>query len=99
MIAAFWVLLDFLEKVETHFASDFPVKLSFFADSEVYDIIHVPYGQEMVICHALKGQQEEAARRIILIEDQEQIPDINITNIAGFCTVDADGSVHYYKLE
>ena len=99
MIAAFWVLLDFIDKAEYHFASDFPVKLSFFADCEMYEVIHVPYGQEMVINHALKGQPEEASRRIILIDNQEQIPDINIANTAGFCTVDADGSVHYYKLE
>ena len=98
-IAAFWVLLDFIDKAEYHFAGDFPVKLSFFADCEMYDVIYVPYGQEMVISHVLKGQPEEASRRIILIDGQEQIPEINIANTAGFCTVDADGGVHYYKLE
>ena len=96
-IAAFWVLLDFIDRAEYHFASDFPVKISFFADGELYEIIHVPVGQEMLINHALSGM-EEPSRRIVLIDRQEQIKDIQIDNTAGFCTVGA-GGVQYYKLE
>ena len=99
MIAAFWVLLDFIDKVEYHFASDFPVKISFFTDGEMYDIIHVPSGQEMLIGRAIAGVSDNSSRRIVLIDSQEQIPQINIANTVGFCTADAGGSIHYYKLE
>ena len=99
LIAAFWVLLDFIEKAEYHFVSDFPVKISFFADSEIYYVIHVPFGKETLINHALAGLPADSSQRIVLIDDPAQIQSIDIANTAGFCTVDTDGSVRYYKLE
>ncbi|SHO45224.1 DUF5697 family protein [Anaerocolumna xylanovorans] len=97
MIAAFWVLLDFIARVEYHTASDFPVKISFFCDGEMYEIIHVPYGQEILIGHAVSCKEE--ARRIILVESPEQIETLHIPGVSGFCTVGSDGSTCYYKLE
>lgn len=97
MITAFWVLLDFIDRAEFHTASDFPVKISFFYDGEMYDIIHVPYGQEILINHALSGKED--ARRIILVESPEQIKSISILGVAGFCSVSPDGTTCYYKLE
>jgi len=99
LLAAFWVLLDFIDRAEYHFISDFPVKISFFADNEMYDIIHVPAGREILLSHALAALPEDSSRRIILIDDPWQIPSIDIPNTAGFCTVDNDGGVQYYKLE
>ncbi len=97
MIAAFWVLLDFIGRIEFHTASDFPVKISFFSNEELYEIINVPYGQEALISHALSVKED--SRRIILVESQEQIESICIPGIAGFCSVDPDGTTRYYKLE
>jgi hypothetical protein len=99
LIAAVWVLIDFIDKVEYHYASDFPVKICFFADGEIYEIIHVPYEQEMLMNHALTGKSETDTRRIVLIDSPEQIGAINIPNISGFCSVDSGGRVQYYKLE
>ncbi len=99
MLLAFWVLLDFIDKAEYHFAADFPVKISFFGDGEMYDIIHVPSGQEVLLNHAMSGLPDDSSRRIILIDRQAQIKDISIANTAGFCTVDENGGVCYYKLE
>ncbi|WP_326975356.1 DUF5697 family protein [Caproicibacter sp. BJN0012] len=97
MIAAFWVLLDFIDRVEYHTASDFPVKISFFCDGEMYEIVRIAFGQEVLITHALP--KEDDARRIILVDCPKQIEVIHISGIAGFCTVDPDGATHYYKLE
>lgn len=97
MIAAFWILLDFIDKVEYHTSSDFPVKISFFYDSEMYEIIHVPFGQEILIGHALLCKDE--ARRIILVESPEQIENVQVPDVSGFCTVSLDGTICYYKLE
>jgi len=44
MIRAVWVLLDFIERVEFHSAGDFPVKVLFFSDGELYEVIHAAAG-------------------------------------------------------
>ena len=99
LIAAVWVLIDFIDKVEHHFAGDFPVKISFFAGGELYDIIYIPHEQEAMINHVLAGDKEANSRRIILVDCPEQIDAIEVPNAVGYCSVDSDGSVQYYKLE
>ena len=93
MLAA-WVLLDFIDKTEYHSASDFPVKIVFFADGELYEIVHVPSGQEALVGHALSSKEDGAGRRIILVDCPEQIGRISIPHTSGYCTVDPDGTIH-----
>jgi len=102
MLSAVWVLLDFIDQTEYHSVSDFPVKICFFAGGEMYEIIHVPYEQEILMNHALAektAKNEDPARRIVLVDRPEQINSIKIPNVTGFCDVAADGSVRYFKLE
>jgi hypothetical protein len=99
MIAAVWVLIDFIDKTEYHSAGDFPVKIGFFANGELHEIIYVPYEQEMLMNHALSENNETTALRIILVDIPEQIGSINIPNTTGFCSVSPDGTVQYYKLK
>lgn len=98
LISAFWVLLDFIDQVEYHSICDFPSKICFFADGEVYEIIHVPYEQEVLMNHAY-SQNEDVPRRIVLVDRPEQIDHINIVHTIGYCIVSLDGSVQYFKLE
>jgi hypothetical protein len=95
MIAAFWVLLDFIDRAEYHTAGEFPVKISFFADADMYEIVYVRYGQEALVSHALHGG--DPPRRIVLVEDTAAIENISIPNTSGYCTVDSDGAVTYYQ--
>jgi len=100
MIAAIWVLLDFIEKIDYHAASDFPVKLTFFTDGEAYEVIHIPNEQEHLISHALENkalQEDVIARRLVLVESAEQIDRITIANVSGFCNVATDGTIRYYR--
>ena len=99
LVAAVWVMIDFIDRVEYHFAGDFPVKISFFADDELYEIIYVGREQEILMNHALSGNTKSEARRIVIIDAPEQIENIDISNVTGFCTVDSEGTVCYYKLE
>jgi len=99
LIASVWVLIDFIDKVEYHIAGDFPVKINFFANEELYEIIYVPYEQEILVKHALSMDMKSEARRIVLIDTPEQINNIDIPNTSGFCTVASDGAVCYYKLK
>lgn len=100
MTAAVWVLLDFIDKVEYHSVSDFPAKLVFFAGGEVYEVLHVPLGKEAMVNHLWSQQTEEdPPRRIVVVDSQEQIDSVSIPSISGFCTVDGDGQVSYFKKE
>lgn len=46
MLAALWVLTDFIDRVDYHSSTDFPVKLIFIADGELYEVIYVETGGE-----------------------------------------------------
>lgn len=97
IIAAFWVLLDFLPSVNYHCASDFPAVLTFYTDSEAFDVIHVPEEKEILLNHALSALPEEAPRRLVIIDDTAQIPLITFPGISAFCLVDADGNIQYFR--
>lgn len=99
MVRAIWVLIDFIDKVEFHTNSDFPVKIVFFADSEMYEIIHVPIDSEMLISQVLSQKGHGEATRIVLVDDVAQIGNIKIPSVAGFCTVNTDGFVQYYTFQ
>jgi hypothetical protein len=97
MIAAFWVLLDFIERAEYHTSGDFPVKITFFLGGEMFEIICVNPGQEALVSHALTVSGDDPPRRLIIMDDPKQAADISIPNTAGFCVVAPNGAVTYYK--
>ena len=96
MIDAFWVLLDFIKRAEYHTAGEFPVKISLFADAEMYEIVRICAGQEALTNHALSAVKDPP-RRIIIVDLPSQVASINIPNTAGFCTVSSDGEIEYYS--
>ena len=53
---AVWVLTDFMEQVEYHSVSDYPAKIIFFADGEVYEIIYAEPGKEQLRKHRHKNR-------------------------------------------
>ena len=100
MLAALWVLVDFIDRVDYHSSTDFPVKLIFIADGELYEVIYVETGGEALIEHAVAKQPDDAEKRIIIVESAEQIGKLNIPDVTAYCTVDMNtGAVQYYKQE
>lgn len=97
LLAAVWVLIDFIEQVE--YLSDFPAKIIFFAEGEVYEIIYVGQGKETMISHLLSVPREEPSKYIVLVEDLSQIQQLDLPPVSGFCTVSSTGEVQYYKKE
>ena len=97
VLKAFWILLDFIDRVEYHSVGSFPVNLSFFLDAEFYEIAFIPQNQEALISHALAGKPDEIGKRIIIVEDSEQIEKINVPGVGGFCTVSENGIIQYYQ--
>ena len=100
MLAALWVLADFGNRTEYHSSDEFPVKLIFFADGEVYEVICIPPDKETLVEHSLSHAEEEGnGKRILIVEDMAQIPHIHLSD-AVFCTVgQATGDVQYYRKE
>ena len=99
-LKAIWVLADFAERAEYHSSDDFPIKIIFFADGEVYEIICISPDNEALIEYVMSCRSEEnAGKRIMIVEDTEQISRIHIQN-AVFCMVDINtGEVKYYRKE
>lgn len=97
LIKAIWVLLDFIDKAEYHTAGLFPVLICFFAQGELYEIIHVPSGQEPMISVALSRTEKEPAKRILILDEIEQTDQLTIPGIAGFCTVSDSGEIQYFR--
>jgi len=96
-IASFWVLLDFQPDIIYHTVSEFPVTLTFYTETNVYDVIYVPEDKEILINHALSTPSKYAARRLVIIEHPEQISKIHFSGITAFCTVTKGGQVQYYR--
>lgn len=100
MLAAVWVLTDFIERADYHSSTDFPTKLIFIADGELYEVICVEPGNETLIEHALTQQSNDAEKRIVIVENREQIAQLTIPDVTAYCTVDMDtGAVQYFKQE
>lgn len=100
MQAAVWVLLDFLSQSSYHTTGTYPVLLTFFAKEELYEILTVPLGKELLINHAMSSQAViEHPHRLVIVSEERQIPKIAFPCITAFCRVLSDGTVQYYKTQ
>ena len=99
LFAAVWVLVDFIDRVEYHAVADYPAKIIFFADGEVYEIIHIEQGKETMMTNILAVSGDIPSRRLVMVDTPEQIGKLNISNTCGYCTVSPEGEVQYYQQE
>ena len=100
LIAALWVLIDFIENVDFHSIEDkYPYLLTFFRDGAVYTVVYVEKGREALISHILSTDRDRAENCLIIVDSVEQIPEITAPNVTGFCTVATNGEVQYYRRE
>lgn len=91
-----WVFNDFLPRTDYFTAGEYPAAVCFFADGIDYEIIYVPIGQEYMISKSVTPC-ETPPKRLIVIENTDQIPNINIPNVTAFCLTDLSGKTLYYK--
>lgn len=99
LLAAVWVLLDFIDQVEYHSVGDYPAKLIFIADGEVYEIVHAQPGKETLLAQIMGQQGDEASRYLVLVDAPEQIGGLELPHVCGYCTVSPEGEVQYYQKE
>lgn len=95
LLAAYWVLLDFKKAIVYHTSGEFPVKIHFFSQDEVYEIIYIVPGQEVLMNHVLAREPDDV-NRLVIVETTEQALQLEIPNVVAFCTVNPDGTVSYY---
>jgi len=104
--AAFGVLADILEKVQSHTKAATPAHISFVTHSgDYYEILYVGYGMEAMISASYNtqittGQQpcgSTNVKRIAIIEDKNQMTRLQIPGIVRFALVQPDGSLSYFN--
>lgn len=96
MEAVMWVFDDFLPRTDYFTVGEFPAVVCFFADGTDYEIIYVPVGQEYIISKSVP-ECENPPKRLIAIENTDQIPKISIPNITAYCISEPNGKTNYYK--
>ena len=93
---AMWVFDDFFQRIDYFTAGDFPAIVCFFADGVDYEIIYVPVGQEYIISKSVTSC-DNPPKRLVTIENTDQIPKISIPNITAYCITEPGGKTNYYK--
>ncbi len=99
LLAAVWVLIDFIDQVEYHSAGDFPAKIIFFADGEVYEIIHLEAGKEILVAQVLAAYAENPSHYLLMVDHLDQINECSIPNVNGYCIVSLEGEIQYFQRE
>ena len=96
IVEAMWVFDDFFQRIDYFTAGDFPAIVCFFADGVDYEIIYVPVGQEYIISKSVP-ECDNPPKRLVTIENTDQIPKISIPNITAYCITEPSGKTNYYK--
>ena len=97
MEAAVTVLTDFMEQVEYHSAGEYPAKIIFLADGEVYEILYAEPGKEAILNMLLSHPEQELPARLVILEDAEQINQLCIPNVRAYCLLEGSDSVQYFQ--
>ena len=94
-IACFSVLLDYFDKIESHYATGTFTRISMIISGFDYSIVYVSRGEERL---CVKNMENSGTTRfIVVVEDIRQIPQICHEKIRAFATVSAKGTVTYYE--
>ncbi len=97
-VRCFWVLLDYLDRVDRHCAANTP---SSFISMEIsgrdYSILYVPRGKEQAYSYAM--ERGGKTRYFVMVEDLAQIPLIRGAQIHAFALLDERNTVRYYAAE
>lgn len=99
LLAAVWVLVDFIDRVDFHAVGEFPAKVIFTADGEVYEVVYAERGKEVMLSQLMGRQDGGTPHYLVLVEDPEQIPALDLPSVRGYCTVSPNGEVQYYQKE
>ncbi len=98
MQKALWLLIDFYPKIEYHSPGDFPAKIIFMTAEQIYEIIYIEPGKEILQNNIFRQQNDpNPPNRLLIIEDLAQTELIDIPGLTAFCLIDDEGKVEYYN--
>ena len=94
-VSCFWVLLDYIDKVDRHFATGTPGSLiSMEIEGRDYRILYVEPGKEKMCSYLM--EQSGMTRYFIVVEDLAQIPLVKGGQIHSYVLLDEKNTIHYY---
>ena len=96
MIAAFWVFLRFKDDAEGVYPTHYPTQILFVKNDAQYEIAFIDVGEELLLSAMLNEKNPGDVKYLIIVEDLNQIPNINVQNVAAYCTRRA-GKVEFFK--
>ena len=97
-VRCFWVLLDYLDRVNHHCAANTPSGLiSMEIGGRDYSVLYVPKGKERMCSYSM--ERGGKIRYFVVVEDLAQIPLIRGTQIHAFALLDERNTVRYYAAE
>ncbi len=99
---AVWVLIDLMDqkKIEQHFMAskeEYPIRIVFVGNGEIYDILYVPPEDVELTNQLFARRKIDGCGHIVVVEEAEDIPKIQIPDVIGFCTVKEEGQIEYYR--
>lgn len=95
-IQCFWVLLDYMNQVDQHYASGTPSSLiSMEIDGRDYSILYAETGKEKLCNYQM--ERGGVTRYFVVVENLSQIPLIKGEQIHAFVLLDEKNTVHYYS--
>ena len=99
-----WALIGIMgqKKVEQHFlaaAEEYPVRIIFVGDGEIYDILYISQEEVSLVNHLFSRKRIDGCGHIVVVDDPAYIPGIQIPDAVGFCTVKEDGKIEYYRFD
>ena len=98
MTAALNVLADVFEKVQNHARAETPAQISFATHAgECYEIVYVGYGMEAMVAATSQFKMDSMIKRIIIIEDKNQMTRLQIPGTTRFALIHPDGSLSYFR--
>ena len=92
-------MLDFCEESDYSSVANFPTKLRFSKDGEVYDVCVAEAGKENTINLFYRKFFNEPSKFIVVVEDEEQMMKLDFEGIIAYCIVNDDGRINYYRKE
>lgn len=94
---------DGTEKIERHFLAEkeeYPIRIVFVGNAEIYDILYISEAEIQLVNQLFSRQKLDGCGHVVIVENPEEIPQIEIPNVIGFCTVqEEEGGVEYYRRE
>ena len=69
----------------------------FVGDGEIYDILYVPPEDIEVTNQLFARKNIDGCGHIVVVEETEEIPEIHIPDVVGYCTVKEEGQIEYYR--